>query len=494
MDPCARQRVEALPIRRGQFSLSQPDARGHRDCVSTPLITGTVHHSTEIVDALRMSAHRLSGSRHDLDGIVRAAAEHRVVLIGEATHGTHEFHRMRMDITRRLVTEAGFTVVAAEADWPDARRIDRYIRGIGDDRDALNALGDFRRFPSWMWRHTDMLDFVAWMRAHNDHLTAEASPVRFVGLDLYSLRSSMAAVIEYLDRVDPDEAAAARQRYSCFDHVGAEGQAYGLAIATRGALPCENEVVLQLVRLRALSESLMRRNGDEAADDFFSAEQNAALVRDAEEYYQQMFRAEVSAWNLRDRHMAATLAAVIDHFDARARPLARPDVKVVVWAHNSHVGDARATGMATRGELNLGELVRRRDDHDAFVIGFTSYDGSVAAAADWDGPVRRRVLRPALAGSVEDLLHHVGLDGAPDMWFDCRDHRVRAALGDLRLHRAVGVVYRPQTERASHYLMTRTAEQFDLLIHLDRTSAIEPLETGDHWNRADTPDTYPTGV
>lgn len=462
--------------------------------MSTPLITGTVHHRSEVVDSLRAAAHRLTGSRHDLDGIVERAGQHRIVLIGEATHGTHEFHRMRMDITRRLVTEYGFSVVAAEADWPDAYRVDRYVRGVGDDPDALASLSDFRRFPAWMWRHTDMLEFVAWMRAHNEQRAQGVPPVRFMGLDLYSLRASIAAVIDYLDRVDPDEAAAARQRYACFDHVGAEGQAYGLAIATKGSLPCEDEVVLQLVRLRALAESVLRRDGDTAADEYFSAEQNAVLVRDAEEYYQQMFRAEVSAWNLRDRHMAATLAAVIDHFDTRPGLHALADVKVVVWAHNSHVGDASATGMAARGELNLGELVRRRDDRDAFIIGFSTYDGEVAAASGWDSPVRRRVLRPALAGSVEDLLHHVALDGPRDLWLDCSDHRVRAALSDLRLHRAVGVVYRPETERASHYLTARAADQFDLLIHLDRTSAIEPLETGEHWNRADTPDTYPTGV
>lgn len=399
-----------------------------------------------------------------------------------------------MDITRRLITEAGFTVVAAEADWPDAHRVDRYTRGRGDDIDALAALGDFRRFPAWMWRHTDMLEFVAWLRAHNDRLARVDQPVRFVGLDLYSLRSSIAAVIEYLDRADPDEAAAARQRYGCFDHVGAEGHAYGLALATRGSLPCEDEVVTQLVRLRAMAERLIRRDGDSALDDYFSAEQNAVLVRDAEEYYQQMFRADVSAWNLRDRHMAATLSAVIDHLDDRHEPHARPTTKVVVWAHNSHVGDARATGMAARGEFNLGELLRRRDDRDAFVIGFTTFDGTVAAAAGWDGPVRQQALRPGLAGSIEELLHHVGLDGEPDLWFDCSNNRVRAALGDLRLQRAVGVVYRPDTERASHYLTTRVVDQFDLLIHLDRTTAIEPLETGELWNRADTPDTYPTGV
>ncbi|MGA1746376.1 MAG: erythromycin esterase family protein [Ilumatobacteraceae bacterium] len=457
-------------------------------------IIGTVHHRAELIEALRSSAGRLTGSRHELDAIVEAAAQHRVVLIGEATHGTHEFHRMRMDITRRLITEAGFTVVAAEADWPDAHRVDRYVRGLGDDHDALASLGDFARFPAWMWRHSDMLDFVAWLRAHNDSRAWGDRPVRFVGLDLYSLRSSIAAVIEYLDRVDPDEAAAARKRYACFDHVGAQGQAYGLAIATRAVLPCEDEVVTQLVRLRAMADQLARRDGDSALDEYFSAEQNAVVIRDAEEYYQQMFRADVSAWNLRDRHMAATLTAVMEHLDSRRGSHPHPDVKAVVWAHNSHVGDARATGMATRGELNLGELVRRRDDRDAFVIGFTSYDGTVAAAPDWDGPVRKRALRPGLPGSLEELLHHVGRDGEPDLWFDCRDHRVRAALGDLRPQRAVGVVYRPQTERASHYLTTRVVDQFDLLIHLDRTSAIEPLETGEHWNRADTPDTYPTGV
>jgi erythromycin esterase-like protein len=385
-----------------------------------------------------------------------------------------------------LIDECGFTAVAVEADWPDAYRVNRYVMGLSEDRDADAALGDFQRFPAWMWRNQDVLAFVEWLRARNASHRHHATKARFYGLDLYSLRASMEAVVEYLERIDPHEADRARRRYACFDHVGAEGQAYGYALAFKGAIPCENEVVAQLIELRHRADAYLRRDGWVAEDEFFFAEQNARLVRNAEEYYQQMYRAEVSSWNLRDRHMAGTLDALVEHLDRQV-----PRAKIVVWEHNSHVGDARATAMGQRGELNVGQLARQRYGDDAFLVGFTTYDGTVTAASDWGAPAERKRVRPALPESYESLLHECG---GSRVWLDASEHAVRDALSSPRLERAIGVIYRPETERASHYFGAKLAEQFDAVIHLDRTRAVQPLERTARWDQGEPPETFPSGI
>jgi erythromycin esterase-like protein len=432
------------------------------------------------------SAMLVTGDAGDYDALIESVAERRVVLIGEASHGTHEFYRERARITRRLVDECGFTAVAVEGDWPDAYRVNRYVMGMSSDPDADAALADFRRFPAWMWRNRDVLHFVQWMRARNDSQRDPATKVRFYGLDLYSLGASIEAVVDYLDRVDPEEARRARERYSCFDHVGAEGQTYGFALAYQGAIPCENEVVAQLLELRARSAAYLRRDGWVAEDELFFAEQNARVVRDAEEYYQQMYRAEVSSWNLRDRHMAATLDALLEHLDRR-----HPRTKVVVWEHNSHVGDARATDMGRQGELNVGQLARQRYGRNCALVGFTTYGGQVTAATNWGEPPHRRRVRPALEGSYEALLHRVGPES---YWFATDATETRELFGEPRLERAIGVIYRPETERQSHYLRARICDQFDAVIHVDRTRAVEPLERNARWDRGEPPETYPTGL
>jgi erythromycin esterase-like protein len=407
-------------------------------------------------------------------------------LIGEASHGTHEFYDERARITRRLIDECGFSAVAVEADWPDAYRVNRYVMGLSDDDTADAALSGFRRFPGWMWRNRDVLAFVEWLRARNDAQTHPAAKARFYGLDLYSLRASMEAVVEYLDRVDPEEASRARERYSCFDHVGGEGQEYGYALAYSAAIPCENEVVAQLLELRRRADAYLRLDGWIADDEFFYAEQNARLVRDAEEYYQQMYRAEVSSWNLRDRHMAGTLDALVEHLDHQLQR-----AKVVVWEHNSHVGDARATGMSRRGELNVGQLARQRYGNDCLLVGFTTFDGTVTAATDWGGPAERKRVRPASVDSHEAFLHE---SGVKQFWLDTAQAAVHDALAVPRAERAIGVIYRPQTERASHYFEARLAEQFDAVIHLDHTNALEPLERSGLWDRGEPPETFPSGI
>jgi erythromycin esterase-like protein len=437
-------------------------------------------------EPIAKAARPVSGSASDYDALLDLVGDRRFVLIGEASHGTHEFYRERARITRRLVEECGFTAVAVEADWPDAYRVNRYVMGMSRDADAEVALSDFRRFPAWMWRNRDVLQFVEWMRARNDAHIHPATKVRFYGLDLYSLQASIEAVIEYLDHIDPREAQRARDRYSCFDHVGAEGQAYGYALAYQGAVPCENEVVAQLVALRGRAEAYLRRDGWVAEDELFFAEQNARVVRDAEEYYQQMYRAEVSSWNLRDRHMAGTLDALIDHLDRQ-----HGHTKLVVWEHNSHVGDARATEMGGRGELNVGQLARQRYGGECVLVGFTTFDGHVTAASNWGEPPQRRRVRPALHGSYEALFHEAGMAG---YWFATAPENVRGALREPRLERAIGVIYRPETERQSHYFRARLADQFDAVIHLDHTRALEPLERSALWDRGEPPETYPSGV
>ncbi len=436
--------------------------------------------------ALVRAARPITGVSEDYDSLLGLIGDRRFVLIGEASHGTHEFYRERARITRRLIDELGFTVVAVEGDWPDAYRVNRYVMGMPGDPAAETALRGFRRFPTWMWRNRDVLSFVQWMRARNDAQVHPAAKVRFYGLDLYSLNTSIDAVIHYLDQVDPSEAKEARRRYSCFDHVGAEGQAYGHAVVFQGAAPCEKEVVAQLVELRRRSEAYLRRDGWVAEDEQFYAEQNARLVRDAEEYYHQMYRAEVSSWNLRDQHMSGTLDALTRHLDRQS-----PNTKVVVWEHNSHVGDARATAMGLRGELNVGQLARQRYGGEASLIGFTTFAGRVTAASDWGAPAERKRVRPARPESHEALLHSVGL---PQFWLSAADAPVHEVLGQPRLERAIGVIYRPDTELQSHYFEAELAQQFDVVIHMDRTRALEPLERTPLWDRGEPAETFPTGL
>jgi erythromycin esterase-like protein len=431
------------------------------------------------------SLHPIRDDADDYDGLVEQLADRPFVLIGEATHGTREFYRERARITRRLIEQQEVTAIAVEADWPDAYRVNRFIMGMSADRDAGAALADFRRFPAWMWRNTEMLEFIDWLRAHNDRQIDPAWKVRFYGLDLYSLQASMEAVVRYLDAVDPEEARRARARYACFDHVGGEGQAYGYALAHRRTLSCENEVVSQLVALRRHADAYLRHDGWVAEDELFFAEQNAVVVRDAEEYYQQMYRAEVSSWNLRDRHMAATLDALASHLERQLG-----STRIVVWEHNSHVGDARATEMSDRGELNVGQLARQRYGTDCALVGFSTYEGEVTATSYWGEPPQRRRIRPALEGSYEAALHDLG---DRDFWFLTGNPSIHGGFAGPRLQRAVGVIYRPETERSSHYLEARLAEQFDALIHLDRTHAVEPLDRGPLWDAGEPPETFPTG-
>jgi erythromycin esterase-like protein len=425
----------------------------------------------------------LTGAPGDHDALLERVGNRRIVLLGEASHGSAEFYDERARITRRLVEECGFDAVVAEADWPDAYRVNRYVRGESADPDGATALGDFRRFPSWMWRNTEVLGFVEWLRGHNLARPAEQR-AGFYGLDLYSLRASMEAVVAYLDEVDPEAAAEARLRYGCFDHVRSEGPEYGHAVALDLMVPCEDEVVAQLIDLRHRATQLLAHDGWAARDEYFVATVNAKVVHDAERYYRAMYRGRISSWNLRDRHMADTVDELAAHLSGRDGP-----AKLVVWAHNSHVGDARATELGSHGELTLGQLVRDRWGDDAVLVGFSTDTGTVTAASDWGGPAERKRVRPAMAGSWESVLH-----GVPhDRFLLPIDDRAPWRDAVL-LERAIGVIYRPETERVSHWFHARMGRQFDAVIHLDRTSAVEPLERTSEWDRGEAPETYPSGL
>lgn len=439
-----------------------------------------------VQEGLRQHLQPLTGSANDYDALLALIGPARFALLGEASHGTREFYHERAAITRRLIEETGFTAVAVEADWPDAWRVNRYVRGLSADSDASAALSGFQRFPAWMWRNTEVRDFVEWLRGYNSG-RAPAQQVGFYGVDLYSLFASIQEVLAYLDRTDPEAARRARYRYACFDHAAEDSQAYGYAASFGLGPSCEDAVVQQLremTRRAAEPSGTPGMEGDEA----FYAQQNARLVRNAEEYYRTMFHARVSSWNLRDSHMVETLQALDRHLGADGTP-----PRMAVWAHNSHLGDAAATEMSERGEWNVGQLMRDRYGADAVRVGFSTHHGWVTAASDWDQPPQHKRVRAGLPGSWEDVFHQTGVSR---FMLALRGNvALRPLVAAQRLQRAIGVIYRPETERQSHYFLTHLAEQFDALIHIDKTSALEPLDKGTMWASTDeAPETFPSGM
>lgn len=399
----------------------------------------------------------------------------KVILLGEASHGTDEFYRMRQEITRMLIREAGYRIVAVEADWPDAARIDNYIRHRHANAADWVA---FSRFPQWMWRNTAVRDFVDWLHDHNAARPEFEDQAAFYGLDMYSMSASIAAVVDYLDENDPDAARIARERYSCLLPWQNDPASYGRAALTDRYEACRDEVVAMLQHM------LEKRLEDTARDgiELLDARENARLVADAERYYRAMYLAPNDSWNLRDSHMFETLKSLI------ASPHA-PGEKVVVWAHNSHVGDARATSMSARGEHNLGQLCRQQWGDDVYIIGFGTHCGTVAAAGDWDGPMERMEIRASHKDSYERLCHDSGVS---QFLLPLREENsdVREALAEPRLERAIGVIYRPQTELISHYMDAILPQQFDEYIWFDETNAVDPLESMDVGT---VPETYPFG-
>ncbi len=419
------------------------------------------------------------GDDADLAPLLNRIGDARIVLLGEATHGTAEFYTMRERISRELILRKGFRFIAIEGDWPDAARVDHYVRHFEFAPSEWTA---FARFPTWMWRNEEVRAFVDWLREYNGAAPLERR-VAFHGLDLYSLYNSMRAVLSYLDDVDPTVAKIARERYGCLTPWQADPATYGRAALSGTYRSCESDVVHMLNSILAKSSEYALHDGER----FLDVVQNARLVANAERYYRIMYYGSRASWNLRDRHMFDTLKALLQFYG--------PQSKAIVWAHNSHVGNARATEMSARGEHNIGQLCRTEFGSGAYLVGFGTDHGTVAAASEWDGPVEVKSVRPALARSYERLLH-TGSESTGKRQFllplqvTLADD-LREALARPRLERAIGVIYRPETELASHYFQAALPRQFDEYIWFDETKAVTPFETVEFEG---LPDTYPFGT
>ncbi|SEP71658.1 Erythromycin esterase homolog [Faunimonas pinastri] len=412
-----------------------------------------------LVEMLRHSAEHLPAPEDEAFGaFFDRFAGARVVLLGEATHGSSEFYRARAAISRRLIERHGFNIVAVEADWPDASRIDRFVRHREPELDEERA---FSRFPTWMWRNREVHDFISWLRRHNEGAARE-DRAEFRGLDVYSLGSSMRAVLDYLDRVDPEAAREARSRYRCLTPWQSDPVRYGRAVLM-GRQDCEDEAVQQLTEL--LDRRLEDRRRD--PEGWLDAAQNARIVRAAEQYYRLMYRGSTESWNLRDRHMFETLRQVMQ--------VRGPDARAIVWAHNSHIGNASATAMGWQGEFNVGELCRNHFGEEAALIGFGTDRGTVAAADDWDEPMRVKTVLPARDDSYEALFRRTGIARSLTDLRVGHAGNLREALSPPRLERAIGVVYRPETELASHYFRCELPQQFDAYVWFEQTRAVTPL-------------------
>ena len=424
-----------------------------------------------LLEAVRQTAQPLTGEPEDLDRLLTLIGDAQFVLIGEASHGTHEFYRTRAELTRRLIAEKGFTAVAIEGDWPAAYRVNAAVRGWTQEPDPL---ADFDSFPRWMWRNTDVRDFVQWLGRHNAEATAAGQPMAgFYGLDLYSPVPSAQAVVAYLETVDPPAAQRARDNLACVGEVGRKSQAVGL-FPGASSEECVERLRGEVLALEQKSAQYIGQGGDAAEEAWFNALQNARVAVEGTRYFTEALSG-TSSWNLRDQHMASTLDQLAAHLGRQGTP-----AKVVVWAHNSHVGDARATQPGEEGQLTLGQLVRTAHGPRTFLLGFTTYEGTVAAATEWDGPPQHRRVRAALPESQEAVFHDTGL---ARFLLPLRTlGETHPALGEPWLQRAIGVLYLPETERQSHYFFTRLTGQFDAVLHLDSTRAVEPLEKPAGWD------------
>jgi erythromycin esterase-like protein len=439
------------------------------------------------ISTLQQNILPLQGNTQDYDQIINMAAESQIVLIGEATHGTEEFYRMRAEISKLLIKENGFNAIAIEGDWPDTYRVNQYVKGEKSIKDANDALLKFMRFPTWMWRNEIVLEFIEWLHNYNLNLQ-QKKKVGLYGLDLYSLNASIIAVIDYLDKIDKVAANKARERYACFDHFKDDLQNYGLSASIGLSTSCEEEVVTQLTELYKNKFNYLSKIGF-ADEDCFYALQNAHLVMNAEKYYRSMFSDRISSWNVRDTHMADTLSHLMKHLTITQDRSA----KVIVWAHNSHLGDARATSMGKiLHELNLGQLVREKFEETSLLIGFLTYTGTVTAASRWDGIAEKMYVRPALPESYEYFFHYYNL---PNFFLNIKNNKIlKDILPYDKLERAIGVIYLPHTERYSHYFNANIARQFDAFFYLKTTTAVRPLEMNTTWHRGEAPETFPFGV
>lgn len=442
----------------------------------------------EKINSLARYVHPVRGRSTDFDALLDAIGESSVVLLGEATHGTHEFYAARAAISQQLIEKKGFGTILFEADWPDMFRVNNYINDRGPDRSARESLIEFKRFPAWMWRNEEFVSFIEWLRSYNQKLLEPQSPVHVYGLDLYSLHRSIEVVIHELEKIDAHAAQKARERYACFDAY-ADPQEYGYIASSVPGKSCHDIAVEQLLDIKTKQFEFFKDDLDPVEEKLY-VEQNALIVKNAERYYRSLFGNDAAAsWNIRDTHMMETINAIV-HFNQ----VNQRHHKIIVWAHNSHLGDARATQMASYNEINVGQLVKEAFGAQAFSVGFTTYSGRVAAASSWGADVEHKKVMPALANSIEAFFHESGV--ANFVLILAQYPEVYALFNhDDYVQRAIGVIYRPQTERQSHYFYAQLAKQFDAIIHYDESSAVTPLEKSTAWHSGqDAPETYPFGV
>src|SRR3990167_8724284 len=407
-------------------------------------------------------------SKYDFPEQFKASlVDHSIIMMGESTHGTKEFYKARIELTKFLIENGKLTAITIEGDWPSAFRVNQYVKGELYNLDANEALSEFDRFPLWMWRNREILHFVEWLKSFNS-TKRDQDKVGFYGLDLYSLHKSVDAVIHYLDKVDPAEAELARARYACFDKFGFDMQKYGYFVTNNLTEDCRGELIDQLISLKNKADRELKIKGS-VDEDLFSAVQNAKLIEDAESYYRSIFFGSSNiSWNVRDTHMSETLKALYLHQKTQNK---KP--KIVVWAHNSHIGDASATQFGKEGQINIGQLAREEfGKKNVFLLGLSTYGGAVSAASQWNQPVERKIIRPALENSYENLFHHMKFKNFI---------LYPKSLEERFLERAIGVIYSPSTERFSHYFYADLKDQFDALIYYDQTEALEPLEKTALW-------------
>ena len=428
-------------------------------------------------DLARMS-HPLHSPR-DLDRLIDAIGDAHYGLLGEASHGTSEFYSWRTEISQRLIAEKGFSFIGVEGDWPDCYRVNRYVKGYDESgetaRDVLHA---FERWPTWMWANAEIVDLIEWLRDYNRRLGVERK-VGFYGLDVYSLWDSMRAVTEYLERLDPKLAAAAKRAYNCFEPYAKNEHEYARATAIVPT-SCEDEAVSVLRALKQ-NEPQFKEDGHEA---YFNAEQNALVARNAELYYRTMIRGGPASWNVRDRHMYETLGRLIKHHGL--------DARAIVWEHNTHIGDARFTDMARAGMFNIGQLVREERSRDGvMLVGFGTHRGTVIAAEEWGAPMERMRVPVAREGSFEEAMHDASVGDAL-LLFDGSDDAGIRGLDQPMGHRAIGVVYDPNHERWGNYVPTIVPRRYDAFLFIDETRAVDPLHMRVRVG-GEPPETYPSG-
>jgi erythromycin esterase len=419
-------------------------------------------------------------SERDLNPLIDMIGDARFVLLGEASHGTSEFYTWRTEISKRLIAERGFSFVGVEGDWPDCYRVNRYVKALPDSGDgAEQVLHAFERWPTWMWANREVIALAEWMRSYNARRPSDRQ-AGFYGLDVYSLWDSMRAVMQYLERVDPGFAAAARRAYNCFEPYAEDVQEYARATAIVPT-SCEDEAVAVLRELRSKAPQFK----EDGRDTFFNAEQNALVAQNAERYYRTMVRGGPGSWNVRDHHMVETLERLMTHHG--------PNAKAIIWEHNTHVGDARFTDMARAGMVNVGQLVRQGHDREGVVlVGFGTHRGTVIAAEEWGAPMERMPVPHARGGSFESAMH-IAAVGDALLTFNGRDDGAVRGLDEPIGHRAIGVVYDPDHERWGNYVPTIVPRRYDAFLYIDETRAVDPLHMPVRVD-GEVPETYPSGV